>query len=177
MAEAADVEGTILPDELIAKDENPRFPPFSGATCRSRPSQSPTYKNTSLEWYWRLSPALPELWLRDCHKLTPGFVKDLEEAWKDYQTLNIAGNGDGSGSSAWTLEGRKRLKAEYKSLAPNVKKAKEVALARHESFAIVVGEGADDWTLDYHVDFPEGKGNLQGKRKGAKGKHGVCTVM
>ena len=155
-------------------NDDPRFPPFSGNSCTSRRSQSPTYNHKSPEWYWKLSPALPELWLRDCHKLNTEIVEELEKAWNHYQTLNVPGTGDGFGPSARNLKERKRLKAEYAKLSPNVKKAKEVALARYDWFAIVVKE---EWTLDYHVDFAEGKGKLQATRKGGNGRHSVCTVM
>jgi len=83
---------------------------------------------------------------------------------------------DGSRSSAWTLEGRKQLKKEYGKLHANVRKAKEIALARYDSFVIVVGAG-EDWALDYHVDFAEGKGNFHSGKKGGKGENEGCLVM
>lgn len=174
--EMSPAEEVNMSEEEIGNVVAPRFPPLSGATCRSRTSQSSTYNNTSPEWYWKISPTLPELWLRDCHRLSEVVVTNLEASWKDYQSLNIPGSGDGSGSSAWTLEGRKQLKKEYGKLHANVRKAKEVALARYDCFAIAVAPGGDDWALDYHVDFAEGEGNFRGK-KGGKGKHTGCAVM
>jgi len=56
----------------------------------------------------------------------------------------------------------------------NVRKAKEISLARYECLAIVIKKG---WALDYHVDFAGGGGQLQGKGKGRKGNHSVCTMM
>lgn len=161
------------PDETFAKSSGPRLPPLSVGSFRYRSSQSLTYNNQCPEWYWRMSIALPELWIRDPHRVGDKHVENLERAWKDYQNLHIAGDGDGGERSVLTESGRQTLLKQYEELPVNIRKAKEVALATHDSFAIFPSKNGE-WELDYYVN---GEGKLSGKMKGGHGKRNGCTVM
>jgi hypothetical protein len=126
----------------------PHLPPLSATqTPRHRRSKSIEYDNSSPEWYWKLSPILPQLWIRDSALITPAIISELETAWLRYQTLGIPGKGDGGSRSAKTKAGRRKIEEDYMRLQPDVRRAKEVALARHENFVIRGRDGS----LDYHT--------------------------
>ncbi|RDL41666.1 uncharacterized protein BP5553_01645 [Venustampulla echinocandica] len=125
------------------------LPPLSSSkNFKFRHSKSPLYDKTSPEWYWKLSPALPELWIRDSNLLTPAIIAELETAWLQYQSLNIPGKGDGARLSMKTRQGRRLLEIEYSRLDLSVRRAKEVALARYDNFVI----RGTDGSLDYHTE-------------------------
>jgi hypothetical protein len=143
----------------------PNLPPLSTtAQPRHRRSKSVSYNNSSPEWHWKLSPILPELWIRDANIITPAIIAELEKAWLKYQTLGVPGKGDGASLRAKTRAGRKKIQEEYRALPRDVRKAKEVALARWENFVIRGRDG----TLDYHTDE---------ERKEGKGKRGLGSLM
>lgn len=127
------------------------MPPLSTTQApRHRISRSDSYNNSSPEWYWKLSPILPQLWIRDSSLITPVIISELEAAWLKYQTLGIQGKGDGGSRRAKSKAGRKKIEDEYKQLDPEVRRAKEVALARYDKFVI----RGQDGSLDYDTDEP-----------------------
>ncbi|KAE8454637.1 hypothetical protein EG329_000260 [Mollisiaceae sp. DMI_Dod_QoI] len=139
-------------------------PPLSGGTSmRYRRSKSEAYDNAEPEWYWKLSPILPKLWIRDSSKITEEIVAELEAAWIFYQKLNIPGEGDGAKRSSRTLSGRRKLEEEYQRLDDNTRRAKEVALARYPNFVI----RGEDGSLDYYTDEPDkSKGRVKKRVSG-----------
>jgi hypothetical protein len=131
----------------MANSKIPNLPPLSTTTkFRSRRSKNPLYPNSSPEWCWKISPILPELWIRDARMVTPGSMAELEEAWLYYLSLNIPGKGDGASLKCLTRSGRKKLEEEYKMLDDRTRRAKEVALARCEAGFTIRGT---DGSLDY----------------------------
>lgn len=141
------------------------LPPLSTTQApRHRLSRCKTYNNNSPEWYWKLSPILPQLWIRDSSLITPATITELETAWLKYQTLGIQGQGDGASRRAKTKAGRKRIEEEYKKLDPEVRRAKEVALARHDNFVIK----GQDGSLDYHTEEVKLEKTNNGGRKKKK---------
>jgi hypothetical protein len=126
------------------------LPPLSDSgPLKIRRSKSVSYTRASPEYFWKLTPILPQLWLRDGRLLTREAIDELEAAWLRYQTLSIRGKGDGGGVfSANTVKKRMKLKKEYEKLEPDVRRAKEVALARYKHFTICGPDG----TLDYHIE-------------------------
>ncbi|KAF4629115.1 hypothetical protein G7Y89_g9035 [Cudoniella acicularis] len=135
-----------------ASMSNPHLPPLSNSkTFKFRRSRSTTYDNSSPEWYWKLSPILPELWVRDSNLLTPDIISELEAAWLYYQRLNIPGKGDGASWKVKTREGRRKLERQYMALEDEVRRAKEVNLARFDEFVI----RGEDGSLDYHTEVAE----------------------
>jgi len=153
----------------------PHLPPHSQTQLpRHRRSKSMEYDNSAPEWYWKLSPMLPQLWIRDSSLITAAIVSELETAWLKYQTLGILGKGDGGSWRARTKAGRKKIEEEYGRLKPEIRRAKEVQLARHKNFVIRGRDGS----LDYHIEEPKKKGlgmrakGLVGKMLGSKEKLG-----
>ncbi|PMD31832.1 hypothetical protein L207DRAFT_591258 [Hyaloscypha variabilis F] len=145
----------------------PRLPPLSTTEPpRHRRSKSMDYNNSAPEWYWKLSPILPQLWIRDSSLITPDIISELETAWLKYQTLGIQGKGDGGSRRAKTKAGRRKIEEEYSILEPEIRRAKEVALARYENFAIRGRDGS----LDYHVEEAKEKVGLRNRAKGLVGK-------
>jgi hypothetical protein len=75
---------------------------------------------------------------------------------------------------AKTKAGRKKLEEEYKKLNPEIRRAKEVALARHENFAL----RGQDGSLDYHTEEVSKERRQKG---GSKGKSsfgdGACGLL
>lgn len=139
--------------------ENIYRPPLSGnKSMRVRSSKSKTYNKAEPEWHWALSPDLPKLWLRDSSKIDAQFVEDLELAWKKYKTLSIPGKGDGAQPWQRTRKARMKLEETYKLLPKEIKRAKEVALARYPGFVI----RCEDGSLDYDTEVVEKRG---GKKK------------
>jgi hypothetical protein len=125
------------------------LPPLSdNGPLKVRRSKSLTYKGGSPEYKWKISAILPSLWVRDGRLLTSEAIDELEAAWIRYQALSIHGKGDGGWFSAGTMQRRLKLKSDYEKLEPEVRRAKEVALARYKYFCICGPDG----TLDYHVD-------------------------
>jgi hypothetical protein len=138
------------------------LPPLSTTQApRHRLSRSKTYNNSSPEWYWKLSPILPQLWIRESSLITPAIIAELEAAWLKYQALGIQGLRDGGSRRAKTKAGGKRIEEEYKKLDPEVKRAKEVALARHENFVI----RGQDGSLDYQTEEVKLEKTNKGGRK------------
>jgi hypothetical protein len=141
----------------------PHLPPLSAShPVRHRRSKSNEYNNSSPEWYWKLSPILPQLWIRDASLVTPSIISELEASWLKYQTLGIPGKGDGGSRRVKTKAGRKKLEKEYSMLDPEIRRAKEVALAKHENFVIRGRDGS----LDYHTE----EASKERKRNEARNK-------
>jgi hypothetical protein len=92
--------------------------------------------------------------------ITLATISELETAWLKYQTLGILGKGDGASRRSKTRAGRRKIEEEYRMLEPDVRRAKEVALARHENFAIWGRDGS----LDYHTEEVKGGKNRLGDR-------------
>jgi hypothetical protein len=130
------------------------------------------YDNSSPEWYWKLSPILPQLWIRDSALITPAIISELETAWLRYQTLGIPGKGGGGSRSAKTKAGRRKIEQEYMRLQRDVRRAKEVALARHENFVIRGRDGS----LDYHTEEKKLKKSLGDRALGLVVK-GIDLVL
>jgi hypothetical protein len=131
----------------------PNLPPLSGCDgkIKRRKSRSVHYDNRAPEIWWQLSVVLPHLWVRDGDLLIgrTDIIKEMNEAWMLYQTLSIPGKGDGK--HAWSVAKRPKLKDEYSKLEPEVQRAKEIALVRHDYFCI----RGTDGSLDYHVDVKD----------------------
>ncbi|KAE9365021.1 hypothetical protein N431DRAFT_353041 [Stipitochalara longipes BDJ] len=141
----------------------PSLPPLSTTEPpRHRRSKSMEYNNSAPEWYWKLNPILPQLWIRDSSLITPAIISELETAWLTYQTLAVPGKGDGGSRRAKTKAGRRKIEEEYSILEPEIRRAKEVALARHENFAIRGRDGS----LDYHIEEAKEKRGLGTRAKG-----------
>jgi hypothetical protein len=140
----------------------PNLPPLSNSKpARHRISRSKTYDKASPEWYWKVSPTLPQLWIRDGKSLTPEIVAELDKAWVKYGTLSIPGKGDGADLAARTRTGRKILEEEYSKLDHDTRRAKEVALARYDPFVI----RGTDGSLDYHTEVVRYGGEDREKKK------------
>jgi hypothetical protein len=147
----------------MSPSHRPNLPPLSNSQpAKFRRSKSHLYHNKSPEWFWKLSPTLPQLWIRDANLLTPEILAELEAAWLKYQTLNIPGSGDGGDIKCRARRWRRKLEDEYGKLDEETKRAKEVALARYEDFAIRGGDGS----LDYHTEVVE-----------RSGRERRCTLM
>ena len=73
--------------------------------------------------------------------------------------MNIPGKGDGA--YAYSVAKRKKLEKEYSKLDPEIRRAKEVALARHKYFCI----RGEDGSLDYHVDVKDKSEEEEKKKK------------
>lgn len=128
--------------------QTPNMPPLSGsAKFKSRVSKSLIYDKAAYEWYWKPTPTLPSIWVRDGNLLTMEVCAEWDRAWRRYATLGVPGKGDGAGLVAMTRHGRRKIEAEYQKLSPEIKKAKEVALARYDPFCLRA-----DGTLDYHTE-------------------------
>jgi hypothetical protein len=79
---------------------------------------------------------------RDERLLTREAIDKLEAAWLRYQTLSIRGTEDGGGMfGAYTMKKRMKLKKDYEKLEPDVRRAKEVTLARYKHFTICGPDG------------------------------------
>jgi hypothetical protein len=84
--------------------------------------------------------------------MTPEVLDGLERAWLEYLSLSIPGKGDGAHKKyKYSRAARLRLEEEYETLDPAIRKAKEVALARYDGFAM-----RKDGTLDYHTGDQDG---------------------
>ena len=94
--------------------------------------------------------------------MTPEILVQLEAAWLKYQTLNIPGPGDGADIKCRARKWRRKLEEEYAKLDDETRRAKEVALARYEDFAIRGSDGS----LDYHTEVV-----------GKPGRKEKCTMM
>jgi hypothetical protein len=140
------------------------LPPLSNSTPLNRDSSSHDEKKNGTEWYWQLSKNLPELWIRNAHKIDDGQFSKLEKAWSHYRDLRIP---DGEGRNAKKYQQREALKKKYAKIEnPDVKAAHEVALARYKYFAYDGETGKLDY-LEHPAD----------KMKKNKGGKGTCTVM
>lgn len=149
MATYPDQTNTLPPATMFM---TPIQAPLSGEGKRkSRISMSETYDKASPEWYIKLTPTLPKIWIRDIGHVTPEMGATWDRDWRRYTTLCIPGKGDGAGLDGRTRHGRRKLKAEYKKLNPKVRAAKEIALARYAPFCMCA-----DGTLDYHVGANDG---------------------
>jgi hypothetical protein len=114
-----------------------------------RRSKSVSYTGASPEYFWKLTPILPQPWIGDGRPLTREAIDELEAAWMRCQTLSIRGKGDGGGVfGAYTMKKRMKLKKRYEKLEPDVRRAKAAALARYKHFTICGPDGA----LDYHIE-------------------------
>jgi hypothetical protein len=155
--------------KILTMSDSLYLPRLSSSKIQNRISRSHEYAGDSPEWYWRLSKKLPELWIRDAYEIKnhPTILEELEKSWEKYIDLGIIGSGDGAGRSARKYQQREALKKKYEKLPAEVRKAKELALARYEHFAIDGKTGE----LDYHVN------PMDGKKKGEKGSKGTCTMM
>lgn len=77
---------------------------------------------------------------------------ELQEAWIRYLELGIPGDGDGKGFKyVYSKSARRKLEEEYSLLPEEVRRAKEVALARHPGFCL-----RNDGSLDYHTGDKDG---------------------
>ena len=131
---------------------SPARPPLSGAEHpKHRVSKSISYDKKCDEWYIKMTPTLPKLWIRDSGEVSPEVCHEWDRSWRRYATLGIPGNGDGAGLAARTRHGRRKLKDDYKKLDPKVRAAKEVALARYSPFCL-----RKDGTLDYFTGRKKG---------------------
>jgi hypothetical protein len=141
----------------------PNLPPLSlgDGKIKRRKSRSIHYDNSSPEIWWKISLILPHLWVRDGSLLKgrTDIIQEMNDAWLLYQTLGIPGKGDGK--YAWTVAKRQKLKDEYSKLEPKVRRAKEIALARHDYFCI----RGTDGSLDYHVDVKDKRKEEEKKKK------------
>ena len=77
---------------------------------------------------------------------------ELQDCWVKYLELGIPGDGDGKGSKyVYSKKARRQLEEEYSLLEERVRRAKEVALARHSGFCL-----RKDGSLDYHTGEKDG---------------------
>jgi hypothetical protein len=147
----------------------PNLPPLSlgDGNIKRRKSRSVHYDNSSPEIWWKLTGILPHLWVRDGWKLEgrTDITQEMDAAWMLYQKLGIPGKGDGK--HAWSVAKRQKLKDEYSKLEPEVRRAKEIALARHDYFCI----RGTDGSLDYHVDVKDKRKEEEENKKKKKCVH------
>ena len=140
---------------MDAPTRRTNIPPLSDSgPLKVRRYKSVSYTRASPEYFWKLTPILPQLWLRDDRLPTREAIDQLEAARLRYQTLSIRGKGDGGGVfCANTVKKQIKLKKEYEKPEPDVRRAKEVALARYKHFTICGPDG----TLDYHIETSKKK--------------------
>ena len=129
------------------------LPPLSTTyQLKYRRSNSFEYPKTTPEVKFRLTPLLPELWIRDARKMSAATAAELQDCWVKYLELGIPGDGDGKGSKyVYSKKARRQLEEEYSLLEERVRRAKEVALARHSGFCL-----RKDGSLDYHTGEKDG---------------------